>query len=166
MSGVFSTMRGKTDYIYYNNNNSYSFNFIYSSLLIIIYLITILDEKLEIKKQIESLGLDFGFDAFDFEESNNSNSNESPYLKNKISLEEIREIKDIEYNSVDELEQLFLKSYEEECKSDDLLFDNWKNSFEEEEDFYPPDDDGDYFEPCEAELISGSEEPILCQQGI
>lgn len=112
------------------------------------------------KKQMESLGLSFDFDAFDFEESNN---NKSSYLQNKVSLEEVRQIE--EAASVEELEQLFLKSYEEECKPDDILFDGWKNSFEVEEEDYPSDQ-GDYMEPtCEAELII-DDEPILCGLGM
>ena len=113
------------------------------------------------QKQMEALGLSFDFDAFDFEESNN---NKSSYLQNNVSLEEVRQIE--EAASVEELEQLFLKSYEEECKPDDILFDGWKNSFEvEEEDCYLFDE-GDYMEPCDAELIIDDDEPILCGLGM
>ena len=152
---------------------SINYIFVYLSLIIslIIFKISIKDEKLEMKKQIESLGLEFDFDAFGFDgEINNNNTDSSAsYLKNKISLEEIREISTIEATSVDELEQLFLKSYEEECKPDDLLFDGWKNSFEEEEEYDDQsNDEGDYWEPCQAELIPETyfDESNLCRSSM
>jgi hypothetical protein len=102
-------------------------------------------------KQMESLGMTFDIDVLDFENSynnnfNNSNSNNDAYLKNKISLEEVREIPD-ESGDVDALEKLFMKSYEEASKSEDISFDRWKDeeSGEENED---DDDEGDFDEPC------------------
>ena len=100
---------------------------------------------------MESLGMTFDIDVLDFENSynnnfNNSNSNNDAYLKNKISLEEVREIPD-ESGDVDALEKLFMKSYEEASKSEDISFDRWKDeeSGEENED---DDDEGDFDEPC------------------
>lgn len=110
-------------------------------------------------KQMESLGMTFDIDVLDFENSdnnnfNNSNSNNDAYLKNKISLEEVREIPD-ESGDVDALERLFMKSYEEASKSEDILFDRWKDGEfgEENEDDYDEGDfddydEGDFDEPC------------------
>ena len=102
-------------------------------------------------KQMESLGMTFDIDVLDFENSNNNNSNNSnsnkdAYLKNIISLEEIRNITD-ESSDVDALERLFMKSYEEASMSEDVLFDRWKDEKfgEENED---DNDEGDYDEPC------------------
>lgn len=111
-------------------------------------------------KQMESLGLEFDLGAIGLGINNNTTS----YLNNKIVLDEIKEVTD-ESIAVDELEQLFLKSYEEESSHDDILFEGWKKSFDEEEDNYPSDDEGDFFEPCVAELIP-TDEANLCQPGI
>ena len=102
-------------------------------------------------KQMESLGMTFDIDVLDFENSynnnfNNSNSNSDAYLKNKISLEEVRDLPD-ESGDVDALEKQFMKSYEEASMPEDILFDRWKDeeSGEENEDDY---DEGDFDEPC------------------
>ena len=105
-------------------------------------------------KEMESLGLSFDFNAIGIDGNNeDNNNNSSTYLKNKISLEEVREIPN-EVLSVDELEQLFLKSYED--MPDDLLFDGWKTGDDEaleQEDCDP--DEGDYAETCDADYDIG-----------
>ena len=103
-------------------------------------------------EQMKSLGLTFDIDALGFEtyETDNCNSNSSDaYLKNKISLEEIRDLANIESDEVDELERQFMKSYEEASMAEDVLFDRWKD--EDHEDMIDDnnnDEEGDFDEPC------------------
>ena len=108
---------------------------------------------IEIMKQMESLGMTFDIDALDIENSynnssNNNNSNNDPYLKNKISLEEVRDLPD-ESRDVDALEKLFMKSYEESSMYEDILFDRWKDGELGDEEMNEDDyDEGDFDEPC------------------
>jgi len=107
---------------------------------------------IEMMKQLESLGMTFDIDALDIENSynnnsNNNNSNNDPYLKNKISLEDVRDLPD-ESRDVDALEKLFMKSYEESSMYEDILFDRWKDGEFGDEENEDDHDEGDFDEPC------------------
>ena len=117
------------------------------------------------RREMESLGLSFDIDSLGLDSDGN---NSSSYLKNKISLEEIREVSE---DPVGDLEKKFLKEYEIESKEDDLNFNQWKGDGEEEEQF-----EGDYEEVDDYHCANSSSniffpddnEPtaVYCQEGL
>jgi hypothetical protein len=79
-----------------------------------------------IRKEMESLGLYCDIDSLGLE----TNDNNSSYLKNKISLEEVRNVSN---DHVGDLKTQFMESYEQESKQEDKEFTTWQGEGDEDE---------------------------------